>query len=408
MNAPSPEVPVVRAKLSLQRRAKAVFDSLSAMSPRRPGGQDAVPARIGVLLQWGIGDAVLAQPLLQGLRNAFPETSIEVIGKPWLSELFSGETFVDHVHTLVPPWTRYTGKYRLWDKDWRVYMRSVGRLRSTRFDALVALRFDPRENLQLRLLDAQRTYGFGAAGGGRWVTDDLGLTFEMFHAMHRSEVAAHAAWKLTGARTSGVPALHADADTRTHLLAWLTSQGYRSGRLLAVHNGAGASIRRWGWDNMIAAMRPLPGSVRMVVAIDDGSDVPVERLRRSVNVPLAVFHGSLGELKALLSMCDVLLCNDSGVMHIAAAVGCRTVPVIGPTLPLWFGPSGQGHSPVCLEPMPCRPCMDVCVHSAPICMTRIRPDLVTLAMHRAFAHLDARRIGEACGPVRDAGGSGAG
>ena len=408
MNAPSLEVPVVRAKLSLQRRARAVFDALSTMSPRRPDRRDAVPARIGVLLQWGIGDAVLAQPLLQGLRNAFPDTSIEVIGKPWLSDLFSGETFVDRVHTLIPPWTRYTGKYRLWEKDWRDYMRSVGRLRSIGFDALVALRFDPRENFQLRLLEAQRTYGFGAAGGERWVTDDLGLTFEMFHGMHRSEVAAHAAWKLTGERISGVPTLHADANMRRHVLAWLRSQGYRAGRLLAVHNGAGAEIRRWGWNNMIAAMCPLPGSVRMVVAIDDGSDVPVERLRSSVNVPLAVFQGSLGELKALLSLCDVLLCNDSGVMHIAAAVGCRTVPIIGPTLPLWFGPSGQGHSPVCLEPMPCRPCMDACVHAEPFCMRRIRPDLVTLAMHRAFAHLDAQRVGAACGPALEAGGSGPG
>ena len=65
------------------------------------------PRRIGIFSQWGIGDAVLATPLLTSLRRAYPDARIELIGKPWLADLFGDSALCDRVHSLVPPWTRY-------------------------------------------------------------------------------------------------------------------------------------------------------------------------------------------------------------------------------------------------------------------------------------------------------------
>ena len=51
----------------------------------------------------------------------------------------------------------------------------------------------------------------------------------------------------------------------------------------------------------------------------------------------------LRELIALLPRCDVLVCNDSGPMHIAGALGVPTVAVFGSGIEQWFSPLGEGH-----------------------------------------------------------------
>ncbi len=153
------EGPVYERKDRVRRVARRIGDLLSAISPRRGFPESTPPHRIGVLLQWGIGDAVLTLPLLQGLHLAHPEASIELIGKPWLAELFAGEAWLNRTHLLVPPWTKHQGKYRIWEKDWRRFARQLRVVRRTRFDLLIGIRFDPREVLQLRLLTRGRPRG---------------------------------------------------------------------------------------------------------------------------------------------------------------------------------------------------------------------------------------------------------
>ena len=123
------------------------------------------PRRIGIFSQWGIGDAVLATPLLTSLRRAYPDARIELIGKPWLADLFGDSALCDRVHSLVPPWTRYSNKYRVWESDCRRFARQLHAMGREPFDWLVSLRHDPREIWQLRQLSATFKVGYG--GGGR-------------------------------------------------------------------------------------------------------------------------------------------------------------------------------------------------------------------------------------------------
>jgi heptosyltransferase-2 len=58
---------------------------------------------------------------------------------------------------------------------------------------------------------------------------------------------------------------------------------------------------------------------------------------------------SLPEFAALLSSCGVVICNDSGGMHLAAAAGAKVVAVFGMTDPAKTGPMGKGHRVICAE-----------------------------------------------------------
>jgi heptosyltransferase-2 len=76
-------------------------------------------------------------------------------------------------------------------------------------------------------------------------------------------------------------------------------------------------------------------------------------------------------MTAAFTLCDAVICNDSGPMHMANATGVPVVALFGPGKLEWFGPRGGASHIVRVEDMPCRPCFDICKFAEAYCMTRI-------------------------------------
>jgi len=370
-----------------------VLDRVAHLIPRhKQAFGRSRTVRIGVMLQWGVGDAVLALPLLRGLARAYPDASIELLGKPWLAELFSGEPWLGTTHPLVPPWTRPFGKYRLWQQAWWHFAAQLRRLQRIRFDLLVGVRLDPRETIQLRLLNSERLAAVLSAGGEAWITDPLSLNAEDYYLRYRGDYNALAAKELTGREESSLPHLEVNNSLRTWALARIRSAGYRGGPIVCVHTSAGNPIREWPDANFTAVLESVRDLTSFVVFIEDDTAPRGEMVSPPSSVCSSVWKSGLAELKGLLSVADVLLCCDSGVMHIGAACGCTVVAIFGPGSSEIFGPREEHHQIVKVEPMQCRPCFDRCLYSRPICMDRITVAAVSEALRRAIDTAPARSV----------------
>jgi hypothetical protein len=94
---------------------------------------------------------------------------------------------------------------------------------------------------------------------------------------------------------------------------------------------------------------------------------------------------SLRQLIDELSSCDLLLTNDTGTMHLAAALGIRVVAVFGSTEPGWTGPSGHGHT-VLRHHVPCSPCFK---RTCPLTQGRYKCFDAISAEKAAWAVIDA-------------------
>ncbi len=382
----------VTSKRRLRRLARILADAMSLLTPRlKPAAPRRARQRIGVFLQWGIGDALLALPLLQGLKEAYPDSEIELIGKPWLADVFSKQTFFGRVHPLVPPWTKPHGKYRIWEPDWRRFLHQLIVLRQVPYDLLIGIRLDVREVLQLRLLKAHETAGFTVSGGRFWVTHDLGLDLPGYQSMHRSEIASQALKTLTDLVRPAASLLTITEEERCQALERLRTGGYRDGLILAVHGGAGMPLRRWEGEKFTAVLRGLPETVKFVAIIGDSDSESGYCIETPHSVPSMIWRSNLADLRGLMAVADVLLCCDSGVMHLAAASGCSVVAIFGPTSMERFGPCGQGHKVVKIDPMPCRPCFDHCIYASPICMDGITVDSVSDALGRTIGGIAGPR-----------------
>lgn len=325
-------------------------------------------------MQWGIGDAVLALPLLHALREAYPGATIELIGKTFLSSLFFGERSFGTCHALVPPWVAPTRKYAFWERNWRQYWRDLLALRRIKFDLLVSPRCDPRDSVQVRLLRAHRVIGFAAAGGRRWFTTDVGLSLEQIQTLPRIEANAIFARVLLGRDIDPIPDFDR-LEAGSEISAEFRQHGRRPGPVLAVSFGAAHPIRRWDSAKISAILDEIQHEIGFLVVILDRGNVGW-RLDLPPGVPGMYWESDLAGVKRLMTEVDVLFCSDSGIMHLAAAVKTKVVAIFGPTSPSLFGPSGDRHDVVAIDPMPCRPCYDNCIHDTPVCLDLIGPERV--------------------------------
>ncbi|HTP83840.1 MAG TPA: glycosyltransferase family 9 protein [Alphaproteobacteria bacterium] len=376
----------MRLTLSIRDRWTRVgLDALSVLTPRRR--RRSPRATIGVFLLWGIGDAVLTTPFLHALRKCYPDARIVALGKPWLSELFGDEAVFDEFVTLVPPWTRHSGKYRLWSREWRDFARAAAAVRRMSFDLLVSLRPDPRETALGRLLPAREFAGYALAGGGSWISIDLGQAVENERGLYRGELAARAAEILLGTSPNPVPVLREEP---SHEAARkLVDAGYAGGPVMALAFGAAHPVRRWPAAKISETFRKLqrkPGAY-LVIESDDtpAFDLPSD-------VPALRWRGALADLKHVLAIADVLLCADSGPLHVGTAVGCRTVAIFGSGSLGRFAPRGPMNATYAVEPMPCRPCYDNCIYSSPLCMDLVDTDAVAALVDEALAQVASPRI----------------
>jgi heptosyltransferase-2 len=93
---------------------------------------------------------------------------------------------------------------------------------------------------------------------------------------------------------------------------------------------------------------------------------------------------------AVLSHCRLLLCNDSGPMHLANLLDVPVVAVFGPQRPEWFGPRGP-HDRVVIHPeFSCRPCFDYCIFDQPHCLRTISCDEVSDAIKDVLRPMEPR------------------
>jgi heptosyltransferase-2 len=157
--------------------------------------------------------------------------------------------------------------------------------------------------------------------------------------------------------------------------------GWR-GLVLAICPGAEyGPAKRWPVENFVAVARHFMATRKAkILLLGATGDVPVaeEFVRQLPEVDNRVGKTSLDEFMTALVTARLVLCNDSGAMHVASALGVPTLAVFGSTEPQLTGPMG-GRSRVLRHHVPCSPCF---LRECPIdfaCMKSITPEAAILA-----------------------------
>ncbi len=305
-----------------------------------------------------IGDAILSLPAVRDLRRNFPEAHLEVLARPWVADLYGAVSEVDAV--------RQSGRFGA----------DVESIRGG-FDTGVLLTNSFGTALQLFLARVPQRWGYATDGRGVLLTRGARIPAAV---RGRSQVYYYRALLAgLGLRVSASPdaSLSCPEEWRDRGAGLL---GDEATTWIGLNPGAFyGTAKRWLPERYAALGDLLRRETGAGIAIVGGAAERAlgERIAEGMATPPRVLCGetSLPELTGVLASLRLLVTNDSGPMHLAAALGVPLVAVFGPTDWRETAPVGAGHRLV-REHVECAPCG---LRDCPIdhrCMRRVTLDRV--------------------------------
>jgi lipopolysaccharide heptosyltransferase II len=320
-----------------------------------------------------LGDIVHALPALAALRRSFPQAHIAWLVKRQWAELLERVEGIDRVWPVGPGLAGW--------------LSEIPGLRAERFELAVDLQGLFRSALMGRLAGCPVRIGFanGREGSPFLYTQRVAVPTSEMHAVDRYLLVTDA---LGAARPASpqFPFRISSAD-REQASAVLNRAGVKAGSpWIAMNVSARWPTKRWPQEAFAAVADRLheegSGPVVLIGGPEDRADAQaVTSLSRSAAVKDLTGMITLGLLPALLQSASALVTNDSGPMHVAAAVGTPVVALFGPTSQVRTGPYGKQHR-VLTHPLPCSPCFSRCCTNAVEreCLTGIEPARVEEAV----------------------------
>lgn len=313
-----------------------------------------------------VGDVIMSVPAMRAIRRSQLSAEITVLARPAVAELYAREDFAGKV-LIYESAGRHAGI--------RGKLRLGGELREHRFDCALLLPNSFDSALLAWLARIPRRIGY-ARDGRRWLLTDPIPTpapgsIPQHERYYYLELLRRAGFL---ERLPECDEIRLSADPEAGR-ATFRSFGLRAERVIGVIPGAAfGSAKRWLPERFAAVASRLAAEWDADVAVFGTAPESelCQAVAAAIEAPVANLAGrtSLSQFIDLAAACVAFLTNDSGAMHIAAAVGVPTIAVFGATDPEATGPVGS-LARIVRTPVECSPCL---LRECPIdhrCMTGV-------------------------------------
>ena len=269
--------------------------------------------RILVIRGGAIGDFVLTLPAVKLLRDAYPDARLEILGYKHIAALAQDRFYADAVRSIeYGPLAAFFAKGGELDAELARYFGS--------FDLVISYLFDPDQIFEQNL-DRCGVDMFIA--GSPKIAGDEHAAFQLAHPLEQ-----------LGLKLSDpAPKLYPSQDDRAFATSFLANA---ESMPIALHPGSGSATKNWPIEKWETLLTALSGRELLLIG-GEADERPLAALaarngRRAVNLPLP-------RLAAVIERCALVIGHDSGISHIAAAVGTRCVLLFGPTNPRVWAPA---------------------------------------------------------------------
>ena len=344
-----------------------------------------VPQRVLVVQPSWVGDAVMATPTLRAIRRLYPDAHVSYLLRRYVKGIYAGMPWADQLITYRTDKTRgRTGKGAF---------DLAARLRAGHFDLAVLLPNSFKTALVCKMAGIPRILGYERDGRGFLLTDRLLPHKHQGKFVPSPIIHAYAAL----ARYLGSK----DADLRMEL--FVTDADRRDGRAVLARCGLDVELHRpaaagrpplivlnpgaqygaaklWTAEHFASLADRFTTELGATVLL---SASPKERTivqairshMRGPAVDLSSAGMTLGSLKDVVNRCDLMVTNDTGPRHVAAALGVPVVTVFGPTHPEWTDIYYRPERQVRIDVF-CGPCQRKVCPLDHRCMTGVTPAMV--------------------------------
>ena len=343
------------------------------------------PARILIIQPSWVGDAVMATPTLRAVRELYPNAHIAYLTRRYVKDLFSGMPWVDQVLTYR------TGKTKA--KTRKNIFELAARLHAGKFDLAILLPNSFKTALVCKMAKIPRIFGYERDGRGFLLTDRL-IPIKDKGKFVPSPII-HAYMGL--ARYLGSPS----RDLKMEL--FVTDSDKRDAQAVLHKAGLDQSIERPAASGKPPLILLNPGAQYGAAKLwkadyfaeladrfitEAGATVIISATPKERQIVQTILSHmkqkaydisglgmTLGSLKEIVRRCDLMVTNDTGPRHIAAAFDVPVVTVFGPTHPEWTEIYYAKERQVAVKVF-CGPCQKKICPLDHRCITLVTPAMV--------------------------------
>ena len=324
-----------------------------------------------------LGDAVMCEPALRGLRKLFPNAQIALLVKPAVADLFTGHPAMTDVLTYDT-----TGRHAGLSGKWAL----AGQLRRQGFDLAVLFQNAFEAAFLTFLAGVPRRYGYATDGRSLLLSDPVAAP-DRRTLVHQVRYYWDLLQPLGLTGDPSAPELVVSPEEE-QAMAGRFAQGGLSATDVVVGINPGSTYggaKRWLPERYAEVTEQLCRTIResreqqvgVVIFGAQGEERLGQEIAARLSSQSLVLSGAttIRELMAAVKRCAMLLTNDTGPMHIASAFQVPVVAIFGPTDWRTTSPFGSAHA-IVRQPVDCAPCL---LRECPIdhrCMTRVTVDQV--------------------------------
>ena len=325
-----------------------------------------------------IGDTVLATPSAFALKRLMPKIQVDMLVEDWVAPLLNPHPHVDNVLALE--------RGGLMSR-----MRAARELRAENYDVVYNLHGGTTATFLTRATGARHRVGFKTyqyAQLHNHLAPSPLLLWGQQKAHSVEQQLALIGW--TGVPVTDRPPtqLGVSREAAETINQRLAAAGLTDRKIALIHPAAAFATKQWATENFsrIAEHVAERGFAPVAVAAPHEQAV-LENLVAESSVHIETFDLLLPEVTALAARSQLFVGNDSGIAHIAAAVGTRCVVVFGSSNIAHWRPWNSAPAEVVFEQMPCQPCHGYfCEKFAqPECILRVPVARVTAAIDRVLS-----------------------
>ncbi len=297
-----------------------------------------------------IGDAVMSLPALLSIKSAFPTAEVSVLAKPWVADIFQGVSPLQKIIFYESPGKHQglTGRLRLAQK-----------LKEEKFDLTILFPNSFESALIAYLARIPNRAGYKTDGRGLLLTHAVPAPEKK--KGHQVDYYLNLVSYLGFPILTRLPFLKIKPEQAARARAQLESLGIKNmDSLVGLTPGASyGPAKQWPPEKFAELAYSINKRLRAQVIIfgaQNDQQVAQKILSAGPNLGYDLTgQTNLAEAMALIACCRLMVTNDSGLMHVAAALKVPVVAIFGSTDPNHTGPIGE-HCRVIKKNLSCSPC----------------------------------------------------
>ncbi|OKS86939.1 glycosyltransferase family 9 protein [Mucilaginibacter polytrichastri] len=321
-----------------------------------------------------IGDTIMYTPAIKALKRNFPNARITLVGGNLVKTILHDQNVFDDFVIANCPWISPFDKSI---KNILSFFYSLVSANRKKYDLAIDFRGDWRNIFYMNFINASRKASFNFSGGEYMLTDVIAPIKDYDHLIDES-FALLEGLDCQFVDDDKYPELNLTSADGIYTADFVTQKKLNDKIVIGIHPGASLEERKWDETKYAEVINRLSAvySNCVFLLFEGPNEGPtIQKIKNEIDeegVQYLIISKTLHEYMILMSVCDVIICNDSGAAHIAGAYNIPEVVIFGKGDPKSVKPFTRNALSVVSHPLECKPCHLInCKFGTNLCMNMV-------------------------------------